>query len=100
MKALFNEGQDVGITASLGVDDTIRMQANLHEARRKQIAPGQAPEHRSLEASSNPGCEERGGSGKFRGGPFLDHLVQRSEGKPSPGQVPVQRRDAKGQGLA
>ena len=65
MKALFDERQNIGITAGLGVNDTIRMKADLHEAGRKQIASGQAPEHRAFEASSNPGCEERGGSGKL-----------------------------------
>jgi hypothetical protein len=29
------------------------MKADLHEAGRKQIAPGQAPEHRTFEASGN-----------------------------------------------
>ncbi len=100
MKALFDERQDIGITAGLGVNDTIRMQADLHETRRKQIAPGQAPEHRPFEAGSNPGREERGSSGKFRSGSLLDHLVQRSKGKPLAGQMPVERRDAEGQGLA
>ena len=62
MEALFDERQNVGITIGLGVNDTIRMKADLHEARSKQIAPGQAPEHRPFEASGNPGREERGGS--------------------------------------
>ena len=41
MKALFDGRQDIGITAGLGINDTIRMKADLHETRRKQIAPGQ-----------------------------------------------------------
>jgi hypothetical protein len=100
MEAFFDERQDVGITAGLGINDTIRMKADLDEARGEQIAPGQAPEHRPFETSSNPGREERGGSGKFRSGAFLDHLVQGSESKSSPGQVPVEHQDAKGQGFA
>ena len=100
MEALFDERQNVGITIGLGVNDTIRMKANLHQARSKQIAPGQAPEHRSFEAGGNPSREERGGPGKLRCWPMLDHLVQGSEGKPSSRQMPVERRDAKGQGLA
>ncbi len=100
MEALFDEGQGIGITAGLGVNDTIRMKADLHQARCEQIAPGQAPEHRAFEAGGNPGCEQRDGSSELRSGSFLDHLVQGSKGKPSPGQVPVEHRDAKGQGLA
>ena len=100
MKAVFDERQNVGITAGLGVNDTIRMKANLHKGRCEQIAPGQAPEHRSFEPGGNPSRKERGGPGKLRCGPMLDHLVQGSERKPSSRQMPVEGRDAKGQGLA
>jgi len=100
METLFDERQNVGITIGLGVNDTIGMKADLHQGRCEQIAPGQAPEHRPLEASGNPGREERGGPGKFRCWAMLDHLVQGSERKPSSRQMPVERRHAKGQGFA
>jgi len=60
MEALFDERQNVGITAGLGVNDTIRMKANLHQARCEQIAPSQAPEHRPFETGGDASGEERG----------------------------------------
>ena len=99
MEALFDERQDVGITAGLGVNDTIRMKADLHEARRKQIAPGQAPEHRPFEAGGNPGREERGGSGKLRSGPSSITSCRAPRISPRPGRCRSSAETPKGRDL-
>ncbi len=98
-EAFLDEGQDVPVAIGLGIDHTVRMQASAQEARGEQILTGQAPEHGSLEAGSDPGGEQGRAAGEFRGKSCLDHLVQSSPGKPTPRQVAVDLAKSEGQGF-
>ena len=80
-QAFLDERQDVPLAAGLGIDDPVRVQASAQEARSEEIPPGQAPEHRTLEAGRNPGGEERRAAGELGGEPRFDHLVQRAPGE-------------------
>ncbi len=59
-EAFLHGEKDVGIAARLDVDHPVRVEAGEVERRREQVAPPQAPQHRSLDAGEDPGQEDRG----------------------------------------
>lgn len=99
-QTLFHGGQYVTLMKCLGIDDTVRVQACIHESGSEQVPAVQAPEHRSFEAGGNAGREERRRSGELGGRTGLDHLVQHSKGKTSLGQAMIDGSDGEGQRAA
>ncbi len=100
MQAFFDERQDITVMGGLDINDAIGMQARVQETGSKEIAPGQAPENRSLEPGRDAGREQGGGAGKLGGRSRFDDLVQAATCQAMARQVLVYGWDAEGQGLA
>ncbi len=96
-QALFHGAQHVALMKGLGVDDTIGVQARIHETGSEQIAPAEAPENRALQARGDAGGEEGRRAGKLGGRTGLDHLVQGPEGKAALGQMLIDGSNGEGQ---
>ena len=96
MQALFDEGQNIPVMEGLDIDNAIRMQPGPQQARGEEVAPGQAPENRSLEPCGNAGREQGGGSGKLGSRSCLDDLVQGATSQAMVGKVFVDGWHAEG----
>ena len=96
-QALFHSGQHVALMKGLGVDDTIGVQARIHETGSEQVAPAEAPENRALQARGDAGGEEGGRASELGGMPGLDDLVQRPAREAAARQMIIDRCDAEGQ---
>ena len=57
LEPFFHGRKNVAVVPRLAKDHTIRMQAHAGKRRRKEIAPAQTPEHRSLQSRSDSGDE-------------------------------------------
>ncbi len=84
----------------LHIDHPVRRQTGRGEGRRKQILPGQAPQH----ASPGPRCYPRGKEGRRSivdcPVPAAGHLMQRSKRQPAVRQPLVNQRNAERQNRA
>ncbi len=96
MQAFFDKRQDITVMGGLDIDDAIRMQTGPQQARGEEVAPGQAPENRSLEPGRDAGGEQGGGSGKLGSRSRLDDLVQAATGQAMAGKVFVDGWHAEG----
>ncbi len=65
------------------------MQAGLRDRREKQIRSRQAPENLAFRARRDASDEQGGGCAIYGPHPSSGNLMQRTESKPSAGEVPV-----------
>ena len=89
--------QHIGVAARLDVDHAIGMQSREMQRRGKQVAPAEAPEHRSLDAREDTGEEDRcaGVIGQVgTSGDFMQHAGRQAAAR----QMAVERLDSEGDG--
>jgi hypothetical protein len=91
-QTLLHGREHVGLAPRLSKDEAVGMQADGCEARREQVAPLQAPEHRPFEASGDAGGEEHGRGCHIVGGSRLKDLVHSSTMKAGCRQMAVEHR--------
>ncbi len=85
-QAFLDQWKHVPIPPRLRVDDAARKKASAGETRREQVALGQAPEDRSLEAGGDPGSEEGRRAGELGDGPASITPCRAPWASPPPGR--------------
>lgn len=82
-KPFLETGEHGGFIARLNIDDAAGKQPGLSERRRKEILPGDAPEHLAFGARGNAGGKERRRGAIDRPVAAAGDLVQRAERQPA-----------------
>lgn len=94
---LLHHRQHFFVSATFGIEQAIRLQANLRQGRREQVAAGECPEHLPPapgEASGGGGEEQGRGGIVIRTGRGRRRLMQR-HCQPAAGEPVIHRHDAK-----
>ena len=97
-QSLFHGGQDVLLAKGLGEDHPVRMQPCIHEARRKEVAPVEAPQNGASQPGGDPRGKKRGRAREFTRRASFDDVMEGSLRKPSSGQPEIHLRNAERQG--
>ena len=90
-------GESRLVIASLDMDDAIRRQAGLFQARREQILLRDAPQHLAMRSRGDPGHETGRRRAVHRAIAAARDLMQTAKSQSTAGQFAVQRRNAEGQ---
>ena len=92
----FKASEDGLLVAALEIDDAVGVQPSLRERRRKQVQPGETPEHLAARAGGDPRREKRGGRAINRAVAAAGDLMQRAKRQRSAGKPGIHCADTEG----
>gem|GEM_PF-1333448 len=95
-KALLHSDQHIGVATGFDPDHAIGVESGQIERRRKQVAPAQTPEDRTVDPGKDPRQKDRGGClvAEFA---TAGDLMQHPRRQPAAGQIIIDFRNIEGQ---